>query len=101
MDHFGTYLRTSVHTHARTYVQVIFEGSHPGGPGYPIRIQIMSCVFLRLSVHPALLREGSGHNEHGKAKKCKQTTQRLQVASAPLRLNRFITKPLMAAHGRF
>ena len=30
------------------------------GPGYPIRIQIMSCVFLRLSVHPALLLEGSG-----------------------------------------
>ena len=42
-----------------------------------------------------------GHNENGKARKCKQTTQRLQVASDPLRLNRFITKPLMAAHGRF
>ena len=42
-----------------------------------------------------------GHNENGKAKKCKQTTQRLQVASDPLRLNRFITESLMAAHGRF
>ena len=29
MDHFGTYVRTYVHMHARTYVQVIFEGSHP------------------------------------------------------------------------
>ena len=27
--------------------------------------------------------------------------QRLQVASAPLRLNRFITQPLMAIHGEF